>query len=157
MNVLSSQMYNGSDGWQLLSIIVDSGATETVIPYKQIKGHNVQETKDSAAGLCFASATGNPIPPNLGEQVPPVQTAEATWSSMKFQAAPIERPLGSVMRICQAFRRVVFDADEVSYILNKKAGEINRLREDNGNYVMDTWVSPQGISGSPQQGFPGQP
>ena len=77
--------------------------------------------------------------------------------SVKFQAAPVERPLGSVMRICQAFRRFVFDADEVSYILNKKAGEINRLREDNCNYVMDTRVPPQGIKGSipesAQEGF----
>ena len=57
---------------------------------------------------------------------------------MRFQAAPVERALGSVKRICQAGHRVVFDEDEGSYILNKKTGEVNWLREDNGNYVMDT-------------------
>ena len=36
----------------------------------------------------------------------------------------------------------MFDADEGSYILNKESGELNWLREDNGNYVMDTWVPP---------------
>ena len=80
---------------------------------------------------------------------------------MKLQAAPVERPLGSMMRISQAGHRVVFGADEGSYILNKKTGEINWLREDDGNYVMDTWVPLQSIKGnipeSPQHGFPGQP
>ena len=46
------------------------------------------------------------------------------------------------MRICAAGHRVVFDADEGSYILNKESGELNWLREDNGNYVMDPWVPP---------------
>ena len=41
MNAPSNQMYDGSDGWQLLSIIIDSGAAETVIPYKQIKGYKI--------------------------------------------------------------------------------------------------------------------
>ena len=150
-----------SSGWQLLSIIIDSGAAETVIPHKLIQGYKIQETKDSREGLCYASATGDPIP-NLGEQVLPLETAEGTWRSMRFQAAPVERPLGSVKRICQAGHRVVFDEEEGSYILNKNTGEINWLREDNGNYVMDTWVlPPQGLLADPprslQQDFHGPP
>ena len=150
-----------SSGWQLLSIIIDSGAAETVIPHKLIQGYKIQETKDSREGLCYASATGDPIP-NLGEQVLPLETAEGTWRSMRFQAAPVERPLGSVKRICQAGHRVIFDEEEGSYILNKNTGEINWLREDNGNYVMDTWVlPPQGLLADPprslQQDFHGPP
>ena len=125
----------------MLSIIIDSGAAETVIPYKQIKGYKIQETEDFTEGRCYTSATGDPIP-NMGEQVWPFQTLEGTLRSMRFQTAPVERPLGSVMRICAAGHRVVFDADEGSYILNKESGELNWLREDNGNYVMDTWVPP---------------
>ena len=141
VNVVSKQTSQDTGGWQLLSIIIDSGAAETVIPYKQIKGYKVQETEDSKEGRCYTSATGDPIP-NMGEQVLPLQTLEGTLRSMRFQAAPVERPLGSVMRICAAGHRVVFDADEGSYILNKESGELNWLREDNGNYVMDTWVPP---------------
>ena len=141
VNVVSKQKSQDTGGWQLLSIIIDSGAAETVIPYKQIKGYKVQETEDSKEGRCYTSATGDPIP-NMGEQVLPLQTLEGTLRSMRFQAAPVERPLGSVMRICAAGHRVVFDADEGSYILNKESGELNWLREDNGNYVMDTWVPP---------------
>ena len=141
VNAISNQEFEDTEGWQRLSIIIDSGAAETVIPYKQIKGYAVQETEDSKEGICYASATSDPIP-NMGEQTLPLQTAEGTWRSMRFQAAPVERPLGSVMRICAAGHRVVFDAEEGSYILNKTTGEINWLREDNGNYVMDTWVLP---------------
>ena len=31
-----------------------------------------------------------------------------------------------------------------SYVMNKHTGEINALREEDGNYVMDTWVTPWG-------------
>ena len=119
VNALASQEQMESNGWQLLSIIIDSGAAETVIPHKQVQGYKIQETSDSKAGLCYASATGDPIP-NMGEQILPLGTAEGTWRSMRFQAAPVERPLGSVMRICEAGHRVVFDAEEGIYILNKK-------------------------------------
>ena len=92
VNVVSKQKSQDIGGWQLLSIIIDSGAAETVIPYKQIKGYKVQETEDSKEGRCYTSATGDPIP-NMGEQVLPLQTLEGTLRSMRFQAAPVERPL----------------------------------------------------------------
>ena len=60
---------------------------------------------------------------------------------MTFQAAPVSKPLGSVKRICAAGHRVVFEEDG-SYIENKTTGEVNMLREDNGNYMLDMWVVP---------------
>ena len=36
---------------------------------------------------------------------------------------------------------VVFD-EEASYILNKRTGEVNLLREEDGNYMLDVWVKP---------------
>ena len=60
---------------------------------------------------------------------------------MTFQAAPVSKPLGSVNRICAAGHRVVFDEDG-SYIEKRTTGEINMLREDNGNYMLDMWVVP---------------
>ena len=51
------------------------------------------------------------------------------------------RPLGSVKRICQAGNRVVFD-EAGSYIENKNNGEVNWLREEDGNYIMDLWIIP---------------
>ena len=74
---------------------------------------------------------------------------------MTFQAAPVSKPLGSVKRICAAGHRVVFDEDG-SYTENKTTGEINMLREDNGNYMLDMWVVPPQTTewGQPPNGTP---
>ena len=37
--------------------------------------------------------------------------------------------------------RVVFDKDG-SYIENKSTGEVDMLRGDNGNYMLDMWIVP---------------
>ena len=55
----------------------------------------------------------------------------------------MDRALGPVKRMCQSGHRVVFD-EEGSYVMNNHTGEINALREEDGNYVMDTWVMPWG-------------
>ena len=127
--------------WQLLELAVDSGAAETVIPHDLVLGHPIVETEASAGGLYYASATGQPIP-NLGEQWLPLATEEGTLRGMTFQAAPVSRPLGSVKKICKSGHTVVFD-EEGSYIMNKATGEVNWMREEDGNYIMDLWVIPQ--------------
>ena len=60
---------------------------------------------------------------------------------MTFQAAPVDRALGSVKRMCRSGHAVVFD-DEGSFVMNKASGEVNWLREENGNYMLDTWIMP---------------
>lgn len=127
-------------GWQYLSLTVDSGAAETVIPHMLVQDHPIHETQASRSGLNYASATGDPIP-NLGEQKLPLLTQEGSLRAMTFQAAPVDRPLGSVKRMCSSGHLVVFD-EEGSYVLNKLTGEVNWMREENGNYIMDLWVMP---------------
>ena len=80
---------------------------------------------------------------------------------MTFQAAPVAKPGGSVKRICQAGHCVVFDEDG-SYILNKIAGDLNWLREDNCNYMPDVWIPPASLADpnacqSPETPFVRQP
>ena len=60
---------------------------------------------------------------------------------MTFQVAAFFKPLGSVQRICAAGHTVVFDS-EGSYIINKQTGELNWLRNDNGNFMLDVWDPP---------------
>ena len=129
---------------------VDSGAAETVIPHKLVASYEIQDTEASRAGVCYASATGQAIP-NLGEQRLPLITTEGTLRFMTFQAAPVAKPLGSAKRMCTSGHRVVFD-DEGSNIQNMTTGEINWLREEHGNYVLDIWTIP-----SDEAGFGGQP
>ena len=123
-----------------MSVAVDSGAAKTVIPYSLVVDHPIVETAKSQAGLCYASATGAPIP-NLGEQRLPLATREGSLRMMTFQAAPVAKALGSVAKICAAGHRVVFEEGN-SYIMNVHTGEVNWLREENGNYMLDVWIPP---------------
>ena len=140
INELKNEEKVYEQGWQRVSMAVDSGAAETVIPHTLVTGHPIRETDASRKGVNYASATGQPIP-NLGEQRLPLCTVEGTLRSMTFQAAPVARPLGSVKRMMQSGHRVVFDP-EGCYIENKSSGEINWLREENGNFMMDMWIMP---------------
>ena len=64
---------------------------------------------------------------------------EDTFRGMTFQAARVSKPLGSVKRICAAGHRVVFEEGAL-YSENVATGEINMLREENRNYMLDMWV-----------------
>ena len=82
-----------------ISIAIDFGATETLIPNTLVTEYAISPTDKSRAGVFYASATGEPIP-NLGEQKLPLATVEGFLRAMTFQVAPVAKPLGSVQRIC---------------------------------------------------------
>ena len=126
--------------WQVLSLAVDSGAAESVIPHTLIQDHPIRETEASKNGSNYISATGEPIS-NFGEQRLPLISRKGSTRSMTPQAAPVDRLLGSVKRMCQAGHKVVFDIDG-SYVLNKTTKEVKWLREENGNVMLDMWVIP---------------
>ena len=105
--------------------------------------------KQSRAGEEFAAASGDPIP-NLGGMKVPIITREMTQCLMSVTAAPVLKPLMSVKQLCNSGHAVVFD-EEDSYFVNKATGELNELREENGNYMLDCWVPPN------ESGFGGLP
>ena len=123
-----------------MAIAIDSGACDSVISPEDVPEHEVHESTESKRGENFQSATGEPIP-NLGDIRLPMYMREGTARSMILKAAPVTKPLGSVKKICAAGHVVVFD-DEGSYIMNKRTGEMNWLREEDGNYMLDAWVPP---------------
>ena len=127
--------------WTRLSIAVDSGACESVINPEEVPSVDLRETDDSRAEEEFQSATGEPIP-NLGSLQIPMLTREHTLRGMNFTGAPVSKPLASVKRICGAGHTVVFD-DLGSFIFNKETGEMNILREEQGNYLLDVYVPPK--------------
>ena len=69
---------------------------------------------------------------------------------MTFQAAPVNRALRSVKRMCSSGHMVVFD-DDGSSVLNKMTGEVNWMREESANYIMDLWVVPNEGQGLTRQ------
>ena len=57
------------------------------------------------------------------------------------KSLPTANSLLSVKQLNKTGHAVVFD-DEMSFIINKFTGEVNVLREDNGNLMMDVWLPP---------------
>ena len=76
-----------------MSIAIDSGAAESVIPHTLVTDYAISPTDKSRAGVCYTSATGEPIP-SLGEQKLPLATVEGSLRAMTFQVAPVAKPLG---------------------------------------------------------------
>ena len=69
---------------------------------------------------------------------------------MSVTAAPVLKPLMSVKQLNKTGHTVVFD-ESASFIYNKNTGEVNLLREDAGNFMMDCWIPPNA------SGFGGRP
>ena len=156
MGVCGKNAENDASTWRRVSIAVDSGACDNVISPDDVPEQPVVESAASKKGENFYSATGEPIP-NLGDIKLPMITREGTARGMLMRAAPVSKPLASVKRICQAGHAVIFD-EEGSYIINKANGEVNWMREDDGNYMLDAWVPPPGFSPTdPGLGFRRQP
>ena len=128
----------------MLSIVVDSGACQSVMDPEDVPDYEVTETAESRRGDNFNSATGEEIP-NLGELKIPMVTREMSIRSMRFAAAPVTKPLGSVKSMNKANHIVLFDEDG-SFIMNKATGEVNMLREEDGNFILDVWVPPPQMS-----------
>ena len=128
--------------WIQLSIAIGSGACDSVIDPAQVSCNEIVETYGSRNHEDYQSATGETIP-NLGELRLGFVTREMSVRGMSFTGAPVAKPLGSVKRLCAAKHTVVFD-DEGSFIYNKITGEMNVLREEEGNYMLDVWVAPPG-------------
>jgi len=140
VGVLGKSSGNEASTWRRIAIAVDSGACDNVISPDDVPEQQVMESSASKKGENFYSATGEPIP-NLGDIKLPMIMREGTARGMLMRAAPVSKPLASVKKICQAGHAVVFD-DEGSFIINKTTGEMNWMREDDGNYMLDAWVPP---------------
>ena len=92
----------------------------------------------------YQSATGEPIV-NVGEQGINMVTREGTVRGLTFQAAEkVNKPLAAVKIIVHAGHAVVFAPEAIggSFILNLQSMEENKLREDEGNYLLDVWIPP---------------
>ena len=73
-----------------------------------------------------------------------------------FQNTAVTKPLLSVKRLCEEGKAVLFLPGEygASVIINLLTGEyeIEELREEDGNYMLDAWIPPASM----QNGQEGQ-
>ena len=125
---------------------MDSGACDNVINPKDLAAYEdqVMETEASANQENFLAANGEEID-NYGEVKVPAVTRERTLRGITFQAAGVSKGLLSVEKMNENGHAVVFDGD-VSFVDNKATGEVNHLRRQDGNFMLDLWILPPDVA-----------
>ena len=144
------------DGWKAISILIDSGASDSVAPPGTFPDVKTLETNASKAGVQYTAAGGHKID-NLGMQRPYIFLQDGSKHIMSFQVAGVSKALGAVSRLVGAGNRVVLDDPNTvgSFIENKATGNKTPLRQHNGVYYLDVWVKPG--CGYDNQDFNGRP
>ena len=130
----------GGEGeeWELLDMLVDSGASETVVPPQAVSAVEAVPSDASRRGVMYEVANGSRIP-NLGEKTFRASTEKGQLRDLTAQVAETNRPLLSVSRLVAAGNTVVFSPED-AYIQDAK-GEKIQLDTGNGMYSVKLWVA----------------
>ena len=131
--------------WEKITLTMDSGAAETVIPTNMCPYVPTKPSDGSRKGVEYEVASGHTIP-NTGEKTLNVVTTEGQRRSLTMQVCEVNKALVSISKTCRAGHRVVFD-DDGSYVQNKVTGEKTFMQHANNTYTLDVWVK----KGQPQQ------
>jgi len=127
--------------WQALSVTVDSGACDHVLPPKAVNPKEVRMTEAVRQGVTYTAANGTTIP-NLGEVKVDGITDENQHLNLTFQVAGVKKALGSVRKMCAAGNRVVFEdisETEGGYVENKISGARIPIKKEGGTYGVSIW------------------
>ena len=109
---------------------IDSGAVDTVAPRHVARAFKLCETK--------ASTNKSKID-NFGERKVSGYTEDGTMILLRMTCADVRKVLGSVHRMNKGGNIVVLDGPS-SYKQNKRTGQKNKIRYENGQYVVYMWV-----------------
>ena len=125
-------------GWEEITMYVDSGATETVMPDGMLMSVNIRDGAKSRQGRMCEVANGVRIA-NLGGKSFVEITEDGQEKQLVAQVCEVNKALLSVSTAVKAGNRVVFDEDG-SYIENRETGQITWLVEEGGMYALTMWV-----------------
>ena len=133
--------------FEVLSSVVDSGATVPVMHPDDAADYELLESQASRDGVEYEVANLDTIP-NLGEKKFAILTAEGTLRGYQTQCAETAKgkPLQAVRALVGSRHAVCFglgENDDEHLIINKISGEVNRMRDDGINYLQDMLVVPQ--------------
>ena len=143
------QVTERSEGWERISLKVDSGAIDTVIPRGVAAHVPVQETSRSRSGAGFRAANGSRIE-HYGQKEIQGYSDEYQGVNLKAQVAEVKSALGSVSQMIKAGNRVHFEAGNC-YVENITTGKITPMVERNGMFEIGIWVF-GGVPGVPDGG-----
>ncbi len=133
--------------FEVLSSVVDSGATVPVMHPEDAADYELLESQASRDGVEYEVANLETIP-NLGEKKFAILTAEGTLRGYQTQCAETAKgkPLQAVRALVASRHAVCFglgENDNEHLIINKIYGKVNRMRDDGINYLQDMLVVPQ--------------
>ena len=126
------------DGWEEVNLVVDSGASETVIGPNMVESAEVKEGRAYRQGVKYEVANGIRIP-NLGEKKFSGVSNEGFLRDMTAQVCGINKGLLSVSKLVEKGNRVVFDKSG-SYIQNQWTGEKMKLKAERGLFMLQLWT-----------------
>ena len=130
-------------GWEKITLIVDSGASDTVMPPKVCKAAEIRHS--SKVGTIYEVADGSEAK-NLGEKLCEMKVNEddTTGLEIAFQVVDkVNKALLSVHRVCEQGHDVVFSKRKGDYIfLNGNSETSIPLRSVAGTYEIDVWIRP---------------
>ncbi len=137
------------DDWgnEILTVTVDSGAAESVIPVDLLPGLPMV---DKPAERRYRAAGGKLLEDKGAKKVT-YWGPDGRARSMTFRVAEVNKPLASVKRICDKGNRVIFDGCE-SRIEHKMTGHCTPIREERGVYVLDVPMADINEEGFSRQG-----
>ena len=141
-----------SGGWEKVTLIVDSGASDTVIPPKVCRAAEIRSS--SKVGTEYEVADGG-VAKNLGEKLCEMKVNEGDDIGLEiaFQVVDkVNKALLSVHRVCMQGHDVVFSETKGNFILlNGSTDNVIPLRTVGGTYEIDVWIRP-GEGGGPSLG-----
>jgi hypothetical protein len=144
-----------SGAWERLEVLVDSGATVSVLSPTMGAAYEVKSGEASRAGVMYGVANGDELL-NLGEKFMAVLTSEGTVRGHNSQVADVSKALQSVHALMQSNHAVVFDS-EGCVVINKESGEVNQIEDDGINFKLIYHVIPenelQGVMAMMDSGF----
>ena len=96
--------------WEALPcpVVVDSGASASVMPEDWCQHVPTTPTRESEQGEYFRAANGNTIY-NQGQKVVTMMTQEGAHRDMKFTICGVSKALASVSQMCRAGNKIVFN------------------------------------------------
>ena len=124
-----------AEEWEEVEMIVDSGASGTVIGENMVKA---VEAKDVRPDITYKMADGSTVQ-HMGSKTFTAYTNQGHLREMVASVSDVEDALLSVSKIVKAGNKVVFD-DSGSYIEHKLTGEVTPLAEQRGLYKLEMWV-----------------
>ena len=141
-------MTNGATGitWEKVTLTVDSGASDTVIPPHYLRWCEISHTEK--VGTEYEVANGENVY-NIGERRCIMRMSETGKATEELEIAfqvveDVHKPLLAVSAITKQGHSVVF-AEENSHILLSNGGKL-AMRHVHGTYEIDIFVKNPGFT-----------